>query len=76
MSAPYWLDEPPPQLLGPTLSAGPDVVVVGAGITGCSAALTLARAGLRTLGSPTFESSAPLSGQRAMGRRMLEAALP
>ena len=43
---PYWLDEPAPPL-PPRLLDGPaDVVVVGGGVTGCSAALTLAAARL------------------------------
>ncbi len=47
MSTPYWLDEPGTELLGKPLDGPPDVEVVGGGITGCSAALTLAQAGLR-----------------------------
>lgn len=45
MTVPYWLDEadvPRP----PGAGGAPQVAVVGAGITGCSCALTLARAGL------------------------------
>ncbi len=42
----YWLSEPAPPR--PTaVVADPDVVIVGAGVTGCSAALHLARAGKR-----------------------------
>jgi gamma-glutamylputrescine oxidase len=43
----YWLTEPyePPQQV--TLAGPADVAVVGAGITGCTCALTLAEAGLR-----------------------------
>jgi glycosyltransferase involved in cell wall biosynthesis len=36
----------------------------------------LARAGIRTLGSRDFSPSSPLSGQRALDRRALEAATP
>jgi glycine/D-amino acid oxidase-like deaminating enzyme len=43
----YWLAEPAPELLRRRLAAAPDVVVVGGGVTGCSAALELARSGLR-----------------------------
>jgi gamma-glutamylputrescine oxidase len=43
----YWLSEPRGPFLATRLDGPPDVVVVGAGITGCSVALTLARAGLR-----------------------------
>src|SRR2546423_4608951 len=45
-TTPFWLDEP-----GPTVDAksrdSVDVVVIGAGITGCACALALARGGLR-----------------------------
>ena len=44
---PYWLDEPAAPLPSRPLAGAPDVVVVGGGVTGCSAALTLARRGLR-----------------------------
>jgi len=44
-TTPFWLDEP-----GPTVNVKPrdsvDVVVIGAGITGCACALALARGGL------------------------------
>jgi gamma-glutamylputrescine oxidase len=43
---PFWLDE-----IGPSVDRGPvegvDVAIIGAGITGCSCALALARGGLR-----------------------------
>lgn len=47
MTTSYWLSQPLPAVpVGDTL--GPvDVVIVGGGVTGCSCALTLARAGLR-----------------------------
>ena len=45
-STPYWWQEAPPQTLPPTdVLPRCDVVVVGAGYTGLSAALTLARGG-------------------------------
>ena len=46
-SVPYWLAEPPEPLPRVELSGRPDVAVVGGGITGTSAALTLAEAGMR-----------------------------
>lgn len=46
MSTPYWLDEPGASLASKPLDRRPDVEIVGGGITGCSAALTLAEAGL------------------------------
>ena len=46
-TSPYWLSEPAPPLLSAALDGAPDVEVVGAGVTGCSCALALARAGLR-----------------------------
>jgi glycine/D-amino acid oxidase-like deaminating enzyme len=47
VSTPYWLDEPGPNLDRRRFDGAPDVEIVGAGITGCSAALTLTEAGLR-----------------------------
>jgi glycine/D-amino acid oxidase-like deaminating enzyme len=44
---PYWLEEPAPPLPSRSLEGPVDLAVVGAGITGCSAALHLARAGAR-----------------------------
>ena len=46
MVATYWLEDDSSAPPGRALRRKPDVVVVGAGITGCSCALTLARAGL------------------------------
>ena len=47
-STPYWLAEQPPEPLRRVeLDGPPDVAVVGGGITGCSCALALARAGVR-----------------------------
>jgi glycine/D-amino acid oxidase-like deaminating enzyme len=43
----YWLSEPHEPLPAVALDGRPDVVVVGAGVTGCSAALRLAEAGLK-----------------------------
>jgi glycine/D-amino acid oxidase-like deaminating enzyme len=47
VSGPYWLEEPASPLLSPALEGAADVAVVGGGVTGCSCALALARAGLR-----------------------------
>ena len=46
MGGPYWLEEEAPPLVSRRLSARPDVVVIGGGVTGCACALALARAGL------------------------------
>src|SRR3989304_6011455 len=45
--SPSGLSEPAPPLLSAALDGTPDVEVVGAGVTGCSCALALARAGRR-----------------------------
>jgi gamma-glutamylputrescine oxidase len=42
----YWLEDPFPALPRNKLAREPEVAIVGAGITGCSCALTLARAGV------------------------------
>ena len=44
---PYWLEEPSPTRPESKLDGRADVAIVGAGVTGCSAALRLAEAGLR-----------------------------
>ena len=46
MDLPFWLAEDAPPVRPATLDAV-DVEIIGAGITGCSCALTLAKAGLR-----------------------------
>jgi len=46
MSTPFWLDEPAPAI-EPPADGDVDVAIIGAGITGCSCALALARSGLR-----------------------------
>jgi gamma-glutamylputrescine oxidase len=43
----YWLEEPGPTLRSEPLESRADIAIVGAGTTGCSAARTLAEAGLR-----------------------------
>src|SRR4051795_11326752 len=45
MSGPYWLEDDSPRPASRRLGGVPDVEIVGAGITGCSAALALARKG-------------------------------
>jgi gamma-glutamylputrescine oxidase len=45
MAETYWLEDESPPFARRTLDGPPDVEIVGAGITGCSCALTLARAG-------------------------------
>ncbi|MDQ3894633.1 MAG: FAD-binding oxidoreductase [Actinomycetota bacterium] len=47
MNVPFWLVEKPEPVPVRALRGAPDVAVVGGGITGCSCALTLARAGMR-----------------------------
>ena len=46
-TAPFWLEQPLPEVPSRATSGPVDVVVVGGGVTGCSCALTLARRGLR-----------------------------
>ena len=47
MDVPYWLEEQSHRHSGTTLEGPVDVAIVGAGVTGCSAARRLAEAGLR-----------------------------
>jgi gamma-glutamylputrescine oxidase len=59
----YWLAEPRGPILATRLDGPPDVVVVGAGVTGCSAALTLARAGIRVAVHDAREIAGGASGR-------------
>jgi len=63
VSASYWLSEPAPPRPAVTLAGPADAVVVGAGITGCSAALALARAGLRVRVHDAREVAGGASGR-------------
>ncbi|MDX6467990.1 MAG: gamma-glutamylputrescine oxidase, partial [Gaiellaceae bacterium] len=47
MGNPYWLEDDAPKRPEPRHEGRVDVAIVGAGVTGCSAALRLAEAGLR-----------------------------
>jgi gamma-glutamylputrescine oxidase len=49
MSGPYWLEDDSPAPVSRRVGGTPDVEIVGAGITGCSAALALAREGRRVV---------------------------
>src|SRR4051795_5133887 len=49
MSGPYWLEDDSPRPASRRLGGVPDVEIVGAGITGCAAALALAREGRRVV---------------------------
>jgi gamma-glutamylputrescine oxidase len=59
----YWLAEPRGPFLEARLDGPADVVVVGAGVTGCSAALTLARGGLRVRVHDAREIAGGASGR-------------
>jgi gamma-glutamylputrescine oxidase len=63
MTTSYWLAQPLPTVR-PGESSGPvDVVVVGGGVTGCSCALTLARAGLHVRLLEAWEVASGASGR-------------
>jgi len=63
MPTSYWLAERRGPILAASLDGPPDVVVVGAGVTGCSAALTLARAGQRVRVHDAREIAGGASGR-------------
>ncbi|MDH4178320.1 MAG: FAD-binding oxidoreductase [Thermoleophilia bacterium] len=58
-----WLSEPAPRWPDVRLDGPADVVVVGGGVTGCSCALTLARAGLRVRLQDAREIAGGASGR-------------
>jgi len=59
----HWLAEAAPPLPRTRLDGPPDVEIVGGGITGCSCALTLARAGLRVRVHEAREVAGGASGR-------------
>src|SRR6266536_3185968 len=59
----YWLEEAPPALPKNRHSGRVDVAIVGAGVTGCSCALTLADAGLRVRVHEAREVAGGASGR-------------
>jgi gamma-glutamylputrescine oxidase len=63
VTLPFWLDEPAPELPRRRLSGRAEVAVVGAGITGCSCALALARAGLAVRVHEAREIASGASGR-------------
>jgi glycine/D-amino acid oxidase-like deaminating enzyme len=63
VTLPFWLDEPAPEFPRRRLPGRADVAVVGGGITGCSCALALARAGLAVRLHDAREIGAGASGR-------------
>jgi glycine/D-amino acid oxidase-like deaminating enzyme len=59
----FWLSEPAPALASRALAGPPDIEIVGGGITGCSCALTLARAGRRVRLHEAREVASGASGR-------------
>src|SRR5216117_493847 len=59
----YWLEDDPPAFPKRRLSGRVDVAIVGAGVTGCSCALTLADAGLRVRVHEAREVAGGASGR-------------
>jgi glycine/D-amino acid oxidase-like deaminating enzyme len=73
--ASYWLLEEAPARPAVTLDGPPDVIVVGGGVTGCSCALALARAGLRVRLHEAREIAGGASGRNG-GFALRGAAIP
>ena len=63
MTTSYWLEEAPVPLPARTLPGRAEVAVVGAGVTGCSCALTLAERGVRVRVHEAREVAGGASGR-------------
>ena len=63
MAGSFWLSEPAAALLSRPLTGVPEVEIVGGGVTGCSCALTLARAGKRVRLHEAREVASGASGR-------------
>ncbi|MFN2472289.1 MAG: NAD(P)/FAD-dependent oxidoreductase [Gaiellaceae bacterium] len=63
MRGPFWLEEEAPPFVASSWAGPPEVVVVGGGVTGCSCAYALARAGVRVRLHETREVASGASGR-------------
>jgi gamma-glutamylputrescine oxidase len=75
VTVPLWLEEPRAPLRGRRWEGRVDAAVVGGGVTGCAAALTLARSGLRVRLHEVREIAGGASGRNG-GFALRGAALP
>ena len=75
MSTAFWLEEPFPPLPHRALPAAPEVEVVGGGVTGCTCALVLARAGVRVRLHEARQVASGASGRNG-GFALRGAAMP
>ncbi|MFL5953741.1 MAG: NAD(P)/FAD-dependent oxidoreductase [Gaiellaceae bacterium] len=71
----FWLDEPREELLGRRFDGRAEVAVIGGGVTGCSAALTLAEHGVRVRLHEAREIAGGASGRNG-GFALRGATLP
>jgi len=74
-SASFWLEEPRDELRAARFDGPAEVAVVGGGVTGCSAALTLAERGVRVRLHEAREIAAGASGRNG-GFALRGATLP
>ena len=66
--ASFWLEDPHGALPRTAFAGAPEVEIVGGGVTGCSCALTLARAGVRVRVHEAREIACGASGRTSTHR--------